>query len=139
MRPEGVHVVGLGAVTAVGHDSWSSAAAVRARVSGMTEHPYMIDSTGEPVVVALAPWLDIDLPERERFEALLFPAVDQALATLDESADPAIRLALALGLPAARPGVPANLELALRASIAARFEARFSLVAMFDVGHAAGV
>jgi 3-oxoacyl-[acyl-carrier-protein] synthase I len=138
MRPEGVYVVGLGAVTAVGRDPWSSAAAVRARVAGVTEHPYMIDSTGEPMQVALAPWLDIDLPERERFEALLFPAVEQALATLEESPDGAIRLALALGLPAARPGVPANLEVALRASIAARFEDRFGLVAMFDVGHAAG-
>lgn len=138
MRPQGVYVVGLGASTAVGRDPWASAAAVRAHVTGVTEHPYMFDTTGEPMQVALAPWLDIDLTPQERFEALLFPAIEQALGGIDGAPEPEIRIALALGLPAPRPGVPANLELALRASIAARFESRFDALATFEVGHAAG-
>jgi len=138
MGQQPVYVVGVGASTPVGRDAWSSAAAVRARISGIAAHPYMIDSTGKPMHVAPARWLDGDLDGQERFEALLFPAVEQALDCLEGERSPAIRVALALGLPAARPGLPANLELGLRSSLAARFDRRFSLVATFDLGHAAG-
>src|SRR6266850_6594813 len=100
MRPQGVYVVGLGASTPVGRDSWTSAAAVRARITGVTEHPYMFDTTGEPMQVALAPWLDIDLPPQERFEALLFPAIEQALEGVDGAADTEIRIALGIMLSA---------------------------------------
>ena len=99
----------------------------------------MIDSTGEPMHVVRAPWLDIDLPEVERFEALLFPAVEQALGCVEAARDPAIEIALALGLPAARPGLPADLERALRARIAGWFKTRFSAVAVFDVAPRAGL
>jgi 3-oxoacyl-[acyl-carrier-protein] synthase I len=98
----------------------------------------MIDSVGEPMQVALAPWVDIDLTPLERFEALLFPALEQALGSVGEATGAAIRVALALGLPSARPGLPWNLEPALRANIAAQFESRFDAVATFEVGHAAG-
>ena len=138
MRADGVYVVGLGASTPVGRDPWSSAAAVRASITGFTDHPYMIDRVGEPMQVALAPWLDIDLTPLERFEGLLFPAIEQALESVGGATDVAIRVALALGLPPARPGLPSSLELGLRAGIAAQFESRFNAVAMFHVGHAAG-
>ena len=39
---------------------WSSAAAVRAGISGFAEHPFMIDTAGEPMRAAIAPWLDIE-------------------------------------------------------------------------------
>ena len=76
---ESVVVVALGASTPVGRDAWSSAAAVRAGISGFGQHPYMIDTAGEPMRVAMAPWLDIGLSGVERLGALLFPAIDQAL------------------------------------------------------------
>ena len=79
---ERIVIAGMGAATAVGRGAWESATAVRAGISGFTQHPYMIDTAGEPMRVALAPWLDIALQGVERFEALLMPAVEEALASL---------------------------------------------------------
>jgi len=139
MAARDVFVVSLGASTAVGRDAWASAAAVRAGVSGFAEHPFMIDTAGEPMRVAVAPWLDIACEGQERFEALLFPAIEQALAPIVDAADKGFRVALALGLPLARPGLPPELEGGLRKSVGRQFPKRFSAVATFPVGHAAGL
>ena len=112
-----VRVVGLGACTSVGRDAWSTAAAIRAGVSGFADHPYMVDTAGERMRVALAPWLDTDFGGVDRFEALLLPALDQALAPVSVLRDVGIRVALALALPALRPGLPDDLDRRLRAAI----------------------
>ncbi len=135
---ESVYVVGLGASTPVGRDALSSAAAVRAGISGFTEHPYMIDTAGEPMRIALAPWLDIEYQGVERFEALLFPAIEQALQPLLALEAAGVRVALALGLPPPRPGLQGDLEAVLRHRIAACFPARFPVTAVLALGHAAG-
>jgi 3-oxoacyl-[acyl-carrier-protein] synthase-1 len=136
---EAVYIAGLGASTPVGRDAFSSAAAVRAGVSGFAEHPYMIDTAGEPMRVAIAPWLDIDCQGEERFEALLFPAIEQALEPLATAGDAHIRVALALGLPSVRPGLPEDLGVMIRAAIAKRFPGRFVAQAVLQSGHAAAI
>lgn len=137
-RGEIVCVVALGASTPVGRDAWSSAAAVRAGISGFAQHPHMVDTAGEPMQVAQAPWLDIGMQGRERFEALLFPAIEQALLPIEEAAGPSIKVALALALPPKRPGLPRDLERGLRDRVASRFPHRFTTFASFEIGHAAG-
>src|SRR6185503_18360614 len=117
--------------TPVGRDAWSSAAAVRAGISGFAQHPYMVDTAGEPMQVAPAPWLDIGMQGQERFEALLVPAIEQALLPIEEARDPGIRVALALGLPAKRPGLPRDLERGLRDRVASQFPRRFTAFASF--------
>jgi 3-oxoacyl-[acyl-carrier-protein] synthase-1 len=134
-----VHIVAIGASTPVGRDAFSSAAAVRAGISGFVKHPYMVDAAGEPMRVALAPWLDVACEGQNRFEALLFPAIEQALAPINASSDPTIRVALALGLPSSRPGLPVDLERSLGTEISKRFSNRFAAVATFAEGHAAGL
>jgi 3-oxoacyl-[acyl-carrier-protein] synthase I len=136
---EPVYIAALGASTPVGRDALSSAAAVRAGISGFVQHPYMIDTAGEPMRAAMAPWLDIDLQGTERFEALLFPAIDQALESFDADAGAKLRLGLALGLPSARPGLPADIGRTLRAAIATRYPNRFVAQAILESGHAAGL
>jgi 3-oxoacyl-[acyl-carrier-protein] synthase-1 len=137
-RAGAIYVAALGASTPVGRDAWSSAAAVRAGISGFGEYPRALDSAGEPVRVAAAPWIDGQCAGCERFEALLFPAVEQALAPcVPAPAD--IRVALALAVPAARPGLPGDLERSLRDRIASRFSSRFTAVGTFALGHASGV
>jgi 3-oxoacyl-[acyl-carrier-protein] synthase-1 len=137
MADEGVYVAALGASTPVGRDAWSSAAAVRAGISGFVEHPYMIDTAGEPMRVALAPWLDVDMPMAARLEALLLPAIETAMQPL--LADRGrFTVGLALGLPAPRPGLPDSLDAHFRAVVKARYGERFARVATFPVGHAAG-
>jgi 3-oxoacyl-[acyl-carrier-protein] synthase-1 len=132
-----LHVVSLGACTPVGRDAWSSAAAVRAGISGFAEHPYMIDTAGEPMRAAIAPWLEVDCQGVDRFEALLMPAIEQALA-LETDARPPLRIGLAVALPPARPGRPGDLESELRARLVARFGRRLAGIAVLPVGHAGG-
>ncbi len=135
-----VYVTALGASTPVGRDAWATAAAVRAGISGFAEHPYMIDTAGEPMRVAIAPWLDvIECQGSDRFEALLVPAIEQALAPLAEARDPSIRVALALALPAHRPGLPADLEPRLRTALSTKWPDRFAATAVLASGHAAGL
>ncbi len=135
-----VFIAALGASTPIGRDAWSSAAAVRAGISGFAQHPYMIDTAGEPMRVAPAPWLDVTCEGRERFEALLFPSIEQALAPLNAASPPRrFRIGLALGLPASRPGLASTLEADLRASVLDRFRHEFAGAAIFASGHAAGL
>ena len=131
-------IVALGASTSIGRDASSSAAAVRAGVNLFGQHPYMIDTAGEPMRVARADWLDIDVSGVERFEALLFPAIDQALEPLAQAAV-VPQAALALGLPSLRPGLPQDLQRDLMKRISKRYGHLFGAAAVFPAGHAAGL
>jgi 3-oxoacyl-[acyl-carrier-protein] synthase I len=136
---ERVVIVALGACTPVGRDAWSSAAAIRAGISGFVQHPYMIDSAGEPMRAAIAPWIDIGLSGTDRLEALLFPAIDEALAEVSSILDAPLKMAIALGLPSARPGLPQDVPRQMLDRINNRYARRFSSAATFAAGHAAGL
>ena len=138
MNGASIDVIALGACTAVGRDAWSSAAAVRAGISGFTQHPYMIDTAGEPMRAAIAPWLDIGLAGVERYEALLFPAIDQVLLPVAGGQTKPLRIALALGLPSPRPGLVDDLHSVLVKSLWRKYKPVLSAVAAFPNGHAAG-
>lgn len=134
-------ITGMGASTPVGRTVWASAAAVRAGISGFTEHPYMIDTAGEPMRVARAPWIDVEPDGKDRISRLLLPALEEALRPLD--AIPwqggRMRISLELGLPPGRPGLPPDLIKKLDESITAGFPERFSCRGAFPIGHAAGL
>ena len=53
-----VHIIATGARTPLGLRAASSAATLRAGISGMGEHPFMIDQAGNPMPGALDAWLD---------------------------------------------------------------------------------
>lgn len=132
-------IVGMGAATPIGRSVWSSAAAARAGLCGFCEHPFMIDTAGEPMRVARAPWLEIALEGSARYGALLLPALDAAiepLRTLPERERP--RLALMLALPPPRPGVPADLIPSLRDTLAERLAGICGRIECFAAGHAGG-
>ena len=52
-----VVVVGVGARTAVGMTAPATAAAVRAGIAGFEKHPFVVDTAGNPMIVAGAPYL----------------------------------------------------------------------------------
>lgn len=131
-----LHVLGLGASTPVGRTVWASAAAVRAGVCGFRMHPYMVDTAGEPMRVAAAPWLDIGLEGASRLAALALPAIEEALAPWP--ADLPGRLGLALALPPMRPGRPDGLAGEVLERVCDRLGNRFARMAAFEAGHAAG-
>jgi 3-oxoacyl-[acyl-carrier-protein] synthase-1 len=135
---EPVYVAAFAAATPVGRDVWSSAAAVRAGVSGLTQHPFMIDSAGEPMKVALVPWLGVQLTGTRRLQSLLYPVIDQLLGWRTEVA-PNLRMALALALPSMRPGAGAELSTEMLAGAKARYGDAFDAAAAFPNGHAAGL
>lgn len=139
MDVQPVYAVCLGASTPVGRCAWSSAAAVRGGISGFGQHPYMIDTAGEPMRVARAPWLDIGVTGVDRFEALLFPAIDQALEPILARPQVALNIAIALGLPAPRPGLPEDLPKELIRRCARKHSGTFRAAASFPVGHAGGL
>ncbi len=134
-----VQIIGLGASTPIGRTVWTSAAAARAGICGFNEHPFMIDTAGEPMRVARAPWLDVSIMGMERFSALLFPAIDEALATLTNIlAEQPVKVGLALALPPPRPGQPKELLDAILAAVKARYGGLLMPIQHFAVGHAAG-
>jgi 3-oxoacyl-[acyl-carrier-protein] synthase I len=136
---ERVVIVALGACTPVGRDAWSSAAAIRAGISGFVQHPYMIDTAGEPMRAAVAPWIDIDLCGAGRLEALLFPAIDEAMEQLSSISGVPLKMGIALGLPSSRPGLPEDITNQMLGRINVRYARRFSGAATFAAGHAAGL
>ena len=139
MAGNALQIVGLGASTPIGRNVWASAAAARAGVSGFSEHPYMVDTAGEPMRIARAPWLAVGLDGSARLGALLLPAIEEALAPLTELAgNLSLRIGLALGLPPPRPGQPDALVDDLLVAIRERMGNRFVRIARFEVGHAAG-
>jgi 3-oxoacyl-[acyl-carrier-protein] synthase-1 len=139
-----VTIVALGASTPIGRCAASSAAAVRAGISLFQAHPSMVDTAGEPMLVACADWIDLRQPFERRLEALLLPAVDEvldAVAMPTQRRLPAelARCAVALALPAARPGLEAGLAQRLLASVCGHFETTFQAAACFTTGHGAGL
>lgn len=89
---------------------------MRAGISGLDDHPSMLDKVGEPMVVAREPTLPPTLEGVERFARLAEPALAEALMPLapcdvDETSVP-----LLIGTPDLRPGLPTGIEEALRAA-----------------------
>jgi 3-oxoacyl-[acyl-carrier-protein] synthase-1 len=96
-------VTAVGACTAVGLNAASAAAAVRAGVSTFGMHPYMVDSEGDPVMVAQVPGIDPSSSATERMSVLACTALRDVL----ESRPPiwtAERVPVVLSLPSDRPG-----------------------------------
>ena len=69
MEPESrypVCIIGIGARTPVGLTAPAAAAAVRASISGIVDHPYMVDKAGEKMSVAMDPELPTELNGLDR-------------------------------------------------------------------------
>ncbi|SHN10915.1 beta-ketoacyl synthase N-terminal-like domain-containing protein [Rhizobacter sp. OV335] len=102
----GLAVIGCGARTPVGFHRRSSTAAVRAGISMMAEHPFLIDRFGKPIKVTRDAGLDPQLQGFERLLALAIPAAREALEPLEPFVGavnaPKVSIVLSTGEP--RPG-----------------------------------
>ena len=85
LQNDSIYVVGVGAQTPVGRNALSAAAAVRCGISAYAEHPFMIDKHGEPMVVAMADWLDESLNANSRMIQLGVDAAIDALSSIKSS------------------------------------------------------
>lgn len=94
------YVIGVGARTPVGGTALASAAAVRAGVTRIAEHPYMINRNGDPFSVAMVAGLD-EADREARITQLAIAAVGEALQRLPLRAD--LEVPVFVGLPEPGP------------------------------------
>ena len=136
-----VVICGLGAVTPVGRDALSSAAAVRAALSGFTQHPLMADTEGRPVHVAACPWLTESASTASRLGDCLVEALRDALRALarDGGVDSNEPCALFVNLPLVRPGIPDDIVEIVRRRVQQSLPRQFQSVALAQRGHAGGL
>lgn len=104
-KADTIVVVGVGARTPLGLDAASSAAAVRAGISAIQDHPYMIDRFGERMKVTRDIGVDVDLRGADRaVEIAASPALDALQPILESASAAEVKLILSTGEP--RPGQP---------------------------------
>jgi 3-oxoacyl-[acyl-carrier-protein] synthase-1 len=115
----------------VGLHSASAAAAVRAGITRLAEHPFMIDQAGDPMPAAMDPRLDPALFGAQRYVELAKSALEEITNSLPLVAPAAAPLYL--GLPEVRPGFSKEDAFAIRAALP------YSNVNLIIEGHAAGL
>ena len=133
-----VPIVAAGARTPLGLHAASSAAALRAGISAMAEHPFMVDRLGDPMPAAMDAALDPSLMGPARMVALAAGALRDVGAQLGGVRP---RLPLYLALPEFRPGFGEEDAQAVAAGIAGTegLPVSISDVRLAAEGHAAGL
>lgn len=135
-----IHIVGVGARTPVGIHAAAAAAAVRAGIVRLSEHPFMLDCNGVPIPAGLDAQIDPTITGPKRLLALAESALREACASLDGVSPQQLSLPLFLGLPEIRPGFTEHDAANVRSGFP-RFEGlpiKLSSVSTFTEGHAAG-
>jgi 3-oxoacyl-[acyl-carrier-protein] synthase-1 len=135
-----IHIAATGARTPVGLQTASAAAAVRAGIAALGEHPFMIDQAGEPMPGALDSELDPDLMGPERLLALTEAALREACLPLSGRLEDLSRVPIILGLSELRPGFTNSDAERVRTGLT-RFKGlpvQISEVNVLTNGHAAG-
>lgn len=119
----------------------ATAAAIRAGIAAFNDHPYIIDSVGEPMVVAKAPFLSEDILDTARLLALSLPAAQEALSLLLPVRDKIPPFPLIIGLPSHRPGLPHSVEKELADNLREALASQFPIASIESIGcgHAAGL
>lgn len=138
---QSICIVGTGARTAVGLSAPATAAAARAGIAAMGNHPFMIDKMGAPMVVCADPTLPVELETMERFlELALTPAREAMMVLLEKSKAPP-RVSVLLALPEERPGTPKYFQnkFAERFGSALAKEVNIQQLTCHSLGHAGGL
>lgn len=136
------YIISTGARTPVGLASLPAAAAVRAQISGMREHPFMIDQAGDPMPAAFDALLDPGMWGPERLLYLVESALREACAPLAaDDRRSRLRIPVFLALPEYRPGFSEQDAAMVRAGLY-DFEdlpIDISQLTIIAEGHAAGL
>ena len=103
-----IYIVAAGARTPVGLRAAPAAAAMRAGIVGLGEHPFMVDQVGEPMPGALDPESDPRVTGPERLLSLTETALSEACLPLSQRTEHRLRVPVFLGLPEFRPGFTAQ-------------------------------
>ncbi|RWO32179.1 MAG: hypothetical protein EOS08_09200 [Mesorhizobium sp.] len=133
-----VWLAGLAARTPVGLRPESAAAAVRAGISAITEHPFFVDRNGEPMRLAQDAVIGPEVPLAERMKELLLSTLLQLPQDAALSAN-GLRTLLIICAPEPRPGLPDGIAEVLGRAVMGRFGPATLRVQCLTNGHAAGM
>jgi 3-oxoacyl-[acyl-carrier-protein] synthase-1 len=128
-------VVAVGARSPLGLTAEASAAAARARISRVREHPFMVDRNGEPIRCAVVPGIDLDLALHDRLAIMAIGALEEALAKLPAGTKTA-RSRLFLAMSECRPGLARVDQERVARAVQARWQGPVEPV---YAGHAAAI
>jgi len=136
-----VNIVGIGARTPLGFQAASAAAAVRARISRLGEHPFMIDRSGDLMPGSFDSRLDPGLSGPQRLLAMAETALREAGAAVANKGGARFKMPVYLGLPEIRPGFTRQDAKAIQLGLAElqKLPIEISEVSAFTEGHAAGL
>lgn len=136
-----VCIVGIGAVTPIGFSAPSTAAAARAGIASFNEHRYMIDRLGDPYVLAMVPFQETVPMDTHRYIQMALPAAQEALSPLDGFNKSNFNVAVQVGLPEDRPGLPPNLHGKLSDELMKLSSESYQIteIAFLAKGHSAGL
>jgi 3-oxoacyl-[acyl-carrier-protein] synthase-1 len=134
-------VVGVGGRTCLGVDLPSSVAAWRAGISGYQEHPYLVDSFLEPMVVAYDTTFDLAVTGHNRAIELGVSAAVDALRPLTADGYGQVPISFLLSTSETRPGLIENFSVSVHAATATRLQAVAAIKGGGSIagGHAGGL
>lgn len=95
-------IIGTGAATAVGFNALINAASVRAEITRISAHPFMVDSRGNSFITAHAQYLPTSMGCFNRLCQLGMMAAKEAIKDIKPELFP--QLTIIIGLPNIRPG-----------------------------------
>jgi 3-oxoacyl-[acyl-carrier-protein] synthase-1 len=136
-----IGIVGAGARASVGRSLPACAAAVRARIGRVGDHPFLSDARSRPLKAARAEWLPTFLENEQRFVLLASNAAKEAMAGLRPDGDRKSEVRVFVGLPEARVGRPEGLDVAMADALGPGkgWRERLTKVTTIAGGHAAAL
>ncbi len=136
--PLGLAVVGVAIHSAVGRTAPSAAAAVRAGITRLSEHDYLVDNAGDPFRLAFDSELDAPLQRGQRIARLAASAIEQLVPQLEQRKLPG-SIPTFLCLPEPTETFPAADATRISATITNTFASRVELTCRnLSQGNAAG-
>jgi 3-oxoacyl-[acyl-carrier-protein] synthase-1 len=136
-----IGVISVGARTPLGLTAPASAAAVRAGISLIQEHPFMIDRYGQPMRVSMDARADPQQSGVDRGLALALEPALEALNPILASSQKLPPLSLVIAAPEVRPGWPEGQDYTLVQALAERLADTLPIgtVTHAAVGNAGGI
>jgi len=135
-----VYIIAASARTPLGLDAEASTAAVRAGISALSEHPFLVDQTGDMMPGALDAEIDPYVFGSDRLVLLAESALRNLLDTVKTGSVPKPLLSVFLGLPELRPGFTDSDVEATRSGLGSLNDLPVELgsVNAYPQGHASG-
>jgi len=136
-----IYIVATGARTPLGLTAAPMAAAVRAGITALVEHPFMVDQVGNLMPAALDPELDPQIVGAERLIKMAECALREAGSALNGTSASRSSFPIFLGLPEFRPGFSdadaKAVQVGLKRTQGLSFQ--ISQVNALPQGHSAGI